>query len=525
MDIPTQAEVCIVGAGAAGGAMAWELARRGIRVVVLESGPRHDLARRFDYMRRFLKGENPWRTPLRELDLYTTGGGVSYGLDERRVRGVGGSLLYWEGYAYRFHANDFRLRSLYHLAEDWPISYDDLEPYYAKAEMALGVAGVADDPWASRRSARFPLPAFALSYSDRLFARACKTLGITLHRLPQARNSVAYDGRPRCLAYSTCHVCPIGAKASADLTHVPRAQATGNAHVLADMTTLRLELGQGNHVHTAVYAGHDRQERRVAARVFVLAAGAVETSRLLLLSASKDSPQGLANRSGMVGKYFTSHPSIDVTGRVKDRVYPYRVGFSTAMTRQFAVERDRAKKGSFVLEFLNSAGPRPAEIALSSGTWGAELRERVAQEFGHTLGIRVYCEQLPDRENAITLNPEVKDYFGNPVPHITYNVGQYEREALEEARAISAKILQAAGAADIQASQLRLAAHQIGTHRMGRDPRASVVDASLRAHDVPNLYLVGSGSFVTASSSPPTLTIVALAIRAAEHIAARLRAG
>ena len=295
--------------------------------------------------------------------------------------------------------------------------------------------------------------------------------------------------------------------------------------MLTDMTTLRVELGQGHHVHSAVYAGHDRQERRFVAQIFVLAAGAVETSRLLLLSASKDFPQGLANRSGMVGKYFTSHPSIDVTGRVREKVYPYRVGFSTAMTRQFAVERDRAKKGSFVLEFLNSAGPRPAEIALSSGKWGTELSEHVAQEFGHTLGIRTYCEQLPDYENAITLNPGVKDYFGNPVPHITYNVGRYEREALEEARQISAKILQAVGAADIRASPLRLAAHQIGTHRMGRDPRASVVDANLRAHDVPNLYLVGSGCFVTASSSPPTLTIVALAIRAAEHIAARLRAG
>jgi choline dehydrogenase-like flavoprotein len=274
-----------------------------------------------------------------------------------------------------------------------------------------------------------------------------------------------------------------------------------------------------------VYAGWDRQERRLSAQLFVLAAGAVENARLLLLSASQDFPNGLANRSGALGKHFMSHPSVDVTGRVKEPVYPFRIGFSTAMTRQFAVERDRARKGAFTLEFLNSAEALPVGMALSSGKWGSALREHVAQEFGHTLGIRIFAEQLPDRQNSVTLNPRVKDYFGNPVPHIAYNVGPYERATLEEATGIAEKILRAAGATETRNMSLRFASHQIGTHRMGRDPRSSVVDGNLRAHDVPNLYLVGSGCFVTGSSSPPTLTIAALAIRTAERIAARLRSG
>ena len=518
-----EVEVAIVGAGAAGGILALGLARRGIRVAVLESGPRHDFARRPEYVRRYVRGESPWATPLPGLDRYTVGGPVPYQLGGRRARGVGGSTLHWEGHALRLHANDFRLKSLYGIADDWPISYPDLEGYYAEAERMLGVAGVADEPWAAPRSAPFPLPPFSFSYSDGLFTRACQPLGIALHHLPQARNSVAYAGRPQCRACGTCQVCPTGAKASVDLTHVPQAEATGNAQILTEATVLRLELDRSGGVSAAVYAKPDKVQHRLNARVFVLAGGAVENARLLLLSASREFPGGLANRSGLVGKFFMSHPSIDVIGRAREKVYPYRIGFSTAMSRQFAIERDRATRGAFLLEFLNSAGPTPERIAGASGQWGEALRARVREEFGHWLGIRVYAEQLPDRVNAISLNANVRDYFGSPAPHIHYIVGKYERKALDDAKEVAQKILMAMGLTDVRSTGLSFAAHQIGTHRMGTDPGTSVVDVALKAHDVPNLYLVGSGCFVTASASPPTLTIAALAVRAAEHIAARLR--
>lgn len=518
-----ETEVCIVGAGAAGGIMAWELARRGLRVVVLESGPRHDFGQRGEYVRRYLRHENPWRTPLPQMDRHTVGGTAPYRLDGRRARGIGGSTLPWEGYAFRLHADDFRLRSRYGIADDWPISYQDLEPYYARAEKALGVAGAADDPWASPRSTPFPLPPFPFSYSDSLFAPACRSLGIAIHHLPQARNSVAYGGRSQCQAYATCPVCPTGAKASVDLTHIPEAEATGNARVLAEATVLRLEVDSSGQVSAAVYARPDRVEQRLTARVFVVAAGGVETPRLLLLSTARGFPDGLANRSGLVGKFFMSHPSLDVTGLASRKVHPYRIGFSTAMSRQFAVERDRTTRGAFFLEFMNSAGPTPERIAVASGLWGGALRKHVREEFGRRLGIRIYCEQLPERANAVSLNTRVRDYFGNPAPHLQSSVGRYERKALDEAREVAGRIFAAMGLTDIRSSGLTFAAHQIGTHRMGADPNTSVVDANLRAHDVPNLYLVGSGSFVTASASPPTLTIAALAMRAAEHIAARLR--
>jgi choline dehydrogenase-like flavoprotein len=291
---------------------------------------------------------------------------------------------------------------------------------------------------------------------------------------------------------------------------------------MTDTSALRLHVDDSDHVAFVTYAGHDRREHRLAARIFVVSGGAIETARLLLLSASRRFPEGLANRSGVLGKYFMSHPAVTVTGRVKAKVHPYRTGFSSAMSRQFAVDRPRATRGGFILEFLNAVGPRPDQIATSSGLWGAALREHVRGEFGHVLGIRIYCEQLPDPANSISLDPEVKDHFGNPVPRITYNLGAYERATIEEATGVARRILEATGAVDIEVSPLWFAGHQIGTHRLGTDPRSSIVDASLRAHDVANLYLVGSGCFVTASSSPPTLTIAAFALRAADQIARRL---
>jgi glucose dehydrogenase len=518
-------EVCIIGAGAAGGIMALELALRGVSVVVLESGPRHDFQQRGEYVRRFLKHENPWETPLPELDRYTGSGTISSFLGGRRVRGIGGSTLHWEGYAFRFHSDDFLLRSRYGIADDWPISYQELEPYYARAEEALGVAGTNDDPFASPRSTPFTLPPFPFSYSDSLFARACRPLGIALHSLPQARNSVAYGGRSQCRACATCQVCPTGAKASIDLTHIPAAEATGNARVLTDATVLRLEVNRAGEVSAAVYARPDKVEQRLTAQIFVVAGGGVENARLLLLSPSPAFPDGLANRSRLVGRFFMSHPSVDVTGRASEKAYPYRIGFSTAMSRQFSIERNRATRGAFFLEFLNSAGPTPDQIAFASGRWGDELRQHVREEFGRWLGIRIYCEQLPQHGNSVSLNPKVRDYFGNPVPHLHYEVGGYEQQALDEGIAVAGRIFAAMGATEVRHGGIGFAGHLIGTHRMGEDPLTSVVNVNLRAHDVPNLYLVGSGCFVTASSSPPTLTIAALAIRAAEHIAVRLRPG
>ena len=518
-DAPLEADVCVVGAGAAGAVVAFELVQRGLRVVTLEAGPRYDAGGRAVEARKAARGEAPWVAPVSGLLRYTARGGVAYDLGPRRVRAVGGTTLHWEGYALRLHPDDFRTRSQYGVGEDWPIAYADLEPYYVRAERALGVAGVADDPWGPPRSAEFPLPAFPFSHTDGIFADACRQVGVRIHCLPQARNSVPYDGRSACRACATCDACPTGAKASVDLTHIARAEATGRLTLVSGAVVVRLDADGAGRIVRAVYVDGSGARQAARARVFVLAGGGVENVRLLLTSRSAAFPDGLGNRSGLVGQYFTSHPAIDVTGRLERPVRPYRIGFSTAMSRQYAIGPERGRRAPFMLEFLNSAGLPPHLLALTSGLSGDALQRHVAREFGHTLGIRVYCEQLPDRDHTVDLDPSAADHLGLSLPRLTWNVGAYERRGLDEAADVAARILRAAGATDIRTGRLSVAAHQVGTHRMGRDPRASVTDPDLKLHDVPNVYVLGSGAFPTASSSPPTLTIVAMAIRAAEHIA------
>lgn len=514
-----ETDVCIVGAGAAGAVIAAELATRGIEVTVLESGPRYPFAQRAEAQRRFLRGEHPFPSPDPGLDRYTVDSTLPFRLEWMRMRGVGGSTLHWEGYAMRFHPADFELRSRFGVGDDWPLGYAELEPYYTRAERALGVAGEEVLP-AFPRSAPYPLPAFPPSFADGVFAPACRAAGLTMTPLPQARNSAPYDGRVECLACGTCYACPTGARASVDLTHVPRAEATGRARFVSDAHVLRLDAEPDGRVTRARYRTRDGREHRLAARRFVLAGGAIENARLCLLSASPAHPDGLANRSGLVGARFLCHPVVDFIGRVREPLYPYRTGFSSSMSRDHVADADRDTRAGFWIEFRNRAGGTPAEVARGAKRWGAPLREHVRAEFGRRAGMRVFLEALPAPGNRLTLDPRERDSYGSPVAHLSYAIGAYERAGVEKASAVVRRVYAALGASDVRESHVLLASHLMGTHRMGRDPLTSVVDDTQRAHDHPNLWLAGGGSFVTGSWANPTLTIVALALRTADAIAA-----
>lgn len=518
-------DVCIIGAGLVGGLMAYELARRGLKVVVLEAGPRYNLQDRTAYMQDLVMGrisEPAFASDLPERDVYSNAGEVEYPVNDLRVKAVGGSTLHWGGQTLRFIESDFRLKTLYGIAADWPITYDQLEPFYTKAERALGVAGAADSPFASWRSADFPLPVFPFSAGDKLFQDACQKLGIVMHSIPWARNSIPYQNRPACAAFATCNtygICPIAAQYTSE-SHLELAVATGNAKVIANANVVRLLTDRQKRVTGAVYMNQDKKEGEQKARIFVLAAHTVETARLLLLSESSQFPHGLANGSGMVGKNFMEHPTIGVSGILKQKVFPYRIGFPTAETLQFCNPKNRHERAGIKLEFQNYRGPMPFEIAASSGNWGKALANEVSESFGHHISVEAMIEQLPDPENIVSLDPALRDCFGDPAPRITYSYGAYEKTALETATKLARGILTAAGVERIEGEvQDWFGGHPMGTCRMGNDPATSVVNRDLRAHDVPNLYVIGSSVFVTGSSLQPSLTIAALAIRAAEHIA------
>ncbi|ACV12041.1 glucose-methanol-choline oxidoreductase [Halorhabdus utahensis DSM 12940] len=530
-------DVCVIGAGPAGALIAHRLAAGGHEVTVLEAGPRFDPEQRIEQMEDALRpahGRPDIWGMGGERDAFTSSGDRHYPLNHTRVKGVGGSTLHWQGMVMRLHERDFAVASRDGVAADWPIAYDDLRPYYAEAEAALGVAGASDNPFEPPREQPHPMPAFDPSHSDSIFAEACEALGITTHSVPNARNSEGYDGRSACVGYGTCQpVCPSGAKYDAT-SHVEKAEKAG-ARVIDRVPVQRLEHDDaGERVTAAVYATPDGETHRQEAREFVLAAGGVETPRLLLLSESPQYPDGLANSSGLVGRYFHEHLFAGTSGVIDRETRQHHVGFNTTESHQFydepAAGTDRGipaadagadDLGPIKLEFRNYGGPSPVGVALSDGGWGDGLRERISDTYGSHLTVGALVEQTPRRENYVGLDPSRTDDHGNPVPEIHWGLDDRTRRTLRRANAIQETILAELDAEitwQIGPENTGPAFHHMGTTRMGTDPDGSVVDARGQTHDLANLWLAGSSVFPTGGAMNPTLTIAALALRTVDHL-------
>ncbi|WP_435318190.1 GMC family oxidoreductase [Haloarchaeobius sp. TZWSO28] len=521
-----RADVCIVGAGPAGALVASELATAGYDVVVLDAGPRFDPADRLERMERRIR---PAHGPLSvwdmggERDAFTSEGELYYPLNAARVKGVGGTSLHWQGMVYRLHEADFERRSRDGVTDDWPIGYDDLHEYYAAAEAELGVSGADDNPFAPPREEPYPMPAFKPSYSDSIFAEACEELGITTHSSPNARNSEAYDGRVPCQGYGTCKpVCPSGAKYDATV-HVAQAEEAG-ARVVDRAPVQRLEHDRsGDTIEAAVYATPEGEEHRQEARQFVLAAGGIEIPRLLLLSKSEQYPDGLANSSGLVGKYFMDHLGARVGGTIDQETRQNHVGFITTESHQF-YDDGGVERGPFKLEFINYAGPSPVGEALTSGPeapWGDSLLEHIRESYGNYLEVTGLCAQTPQKSNRVELNPDVTDDHGNPVPEIHWSIDDRTRRTIEAANERQLAIMDELGA-DVHwvvgPDNTGPAFHHMGTTRMGEDPTESVVDPACRTHDLDNCWVASSSVFVTGGALNPTLTIAALSLRVADRL-------
>ncbi len=525
----TPYDVCVIGGGVAGAMVAYTLGRAGISTVILEAGPRHLAEDRAAYMERHLEGDDPWQSNLPARDVFRNVGEIHYPLNDYRVKGVGGSTLHWVGYTPRYHESDFEMRSRYGIADDWPVRYAELEPYYCEAEAEMGVAGDADNPFASWRSQPFPLPGFPIGYEEQMIAGAAAKHGVTFHCWPQARASIPYRGRSACVTYATCKTCPVRAKYSGDI-HVERAEATGHVKVLADANVVRLETDGNRRVTRAIYATRDRVEHAVEARQFVLAAHAVESARLLLLSKTGSATDGLANSSGLVGRYFMEHRNLYRRIQSPVPVYPYRKGFATVYTEQFVDTPTRDSESGFLVRGY-AAGDAPPFLAQQlirrSGNWGAalerELVRRIESTVGRSLTIGTNAEPIPMESNRVELDDSLIDYFGNPAPRLSYSLTDYERAAFESGDKVILAMADSLGAERVEEPYFRYGGHHSGTCRMGNDPARSVVDRDLRTHDLENLHVVGSSTFVTISLVNPTLTIAAFSLRLGDHLVRRSR--
>lgn len=506
------ADVCIVGAGAAGGVLAYDLAKAGLSVVVIEAGPfwdpQHDFAsdelsmRRLGWQEtRLVDGQDPLR-----LGHNNSG------------RGVGGGTVHFTGVFLRYHESDFMTRSLDGVGEDWPIRYQDLAPYYDRIEREIAVSGPNYFPWGAFHGP-YPYPVREpISANAQLFREACAKLEMESVVAPLAILSGPFDGRPPCINRGFCNQgCMPNAKYSGLIHHIPKAIQEG-AEVLSDCMVTEI-LSEGNRV-TGVVFSHDGQTYRQMARVVILAGFVVETPRLLLHSATSHFPDGLANTSGWVGKAIMPHSSHDVYGRLPEEVRLYKGTPVLALSQHFYEtdpNRDFARGYTLIAHGsrpLAMAGAIAAEREDGSFLWGTKLRETML-DYNMYARITLVGEVLPHPENAVTLSG-MKDEYGMPVPKVTFSYQENDKKLYKHAIDQMNRLIDAMGG--IPEHVVSDTAHLMGGCRMGTNPQTSVVNDYGQSHDMPNLFIAGASTFVTSGGANPTNTVMALAARTADKL-------
>jgi choline dehydrogenase-like flavoprotein len=519
------ADCLIVGAGAAGAAFAWRLARSGIKVVCLEQGDWADysalpsLGSDWEAARQTTHHPNP---NVRRMACDPPIDDTDAAIKPLMYNGVGGSTIHWGAHFPRLRPSDFRVRTLDGVADDWPISYGDLAPYYEENDAIVGVAGLAGDPGNPPRSAR-QMPPVPLGRGGEVMAAAFDKLGWHWWPADMAVNTRPYgEGRGVCNHCGPCDLgCPVKARSSADVTYWPLAIRSG-AELITGASVFQIETDR--HGLATGVAYHDREgiAHRIKTGMVVLAANGIGTALLLLLS-------GIANRSGLVGKRLMHHPTGLVTGVFDEPLDGYKGPFAASILSQHFYETDPARgfKRGFQMQCVRSDGPVGAACGgyLPRVPWGRGHHAAFLETFAHTASLTVTTEDLPEEINQVTLSATLTDRFGIPAAKTSYRVGANTQAILDFGLARANEAFLAAGANRMVSIPLIAPAgfHLLGTARMGGDPETSVVDADCLAHDVPNLMIVDGSVFVTAAALNPTSTIQAIALRAADRLIADRR--
>jgi choline dehydrogenase-like flavoprotein len=544
-------DVVVVGSGAGGSPVALELATAGARVLVLEKG-RHVPQDRFVHdeiaLRRHFMVPNPADEP------HT----IRYGKESAAAKSgegwtaniVGGGTVHYSGFFHRLKPVDMRMRSWLGAVDgadvvDWPISYDDLEPYYRRVDEEIGVSGVwKAHPFEEPRSAPYPLPPLDEHPVGKRIDAAAAECGMHAFPTPRAVTSRPYRGRPGCSYCSMCadYGCPTGAKGSTLATLLPAAVATGNCEIRAQCMATEVLVGSGGKVAGVLYRDSTGITRLVEARLVVLACSAVETARLLLMSRSSAFPDGLANRNGLVGKnlvfsscslggawwddpignddtrhlsaqrsiqdWYSMDPAVD--GVAKAGTIGFLVGFvqpiSTAMR---VLEPTKAKSGKELL-------------------WGSKLKDVLRRELRRKhVQFETFTEFYANSGTYVDLDPEVKDRWGAPVARMTISPHPKTKNATRLLAHKAIDVLETLQPDDtyVTTEHSETKFLQGGTCRFGNDPVSSVLDKHCRAHEVPNLYVTDGSFLPTSGGVPLTLTIMANAFRVAHHLTGVLRSG
>lgn len=517
-------DVVFVGAGVANALIGARLAAAGVSVLFLEAGPRTD---RDTAVNRYRGGHYPYESPewapqptTSDLDhYYVQAGPTDFKSDyERRV---GGTTWHWLGNCPRLLPSDFEMNTRFGVGVDWPISYDDLEPWYVEAERELGVAGDSEHNDGSPRSAPYPMPPLPLASGDRMFQQAAASLGLELLATPQARNSVdGYQGRSQCCGNATCiPICPIQAKYDA-MHHIDMAEAAG-AEVVENAVVFRIDVDAEGKVETIAYKSPDGSEHTISARFHVVGANGIETPKLLLISTGEYTPNGVANSGDHVGRYLSDHPEARVRAVVPQPYIGSRGPLQLSGIDQVREGDFRDTRAAMRFQVGHSVG-NPLNVAdelIEQGMVGKVLFSEIVKVAPYQVFLASMLEQLPNADNRIVPDDTEVDALGIPRPRLSYSYDDYLLEGWKAAVDLHDQMLKAVGATDISHSEdLGGVGHLMGTTRMGTNAADSVTDSFGRTHDHSNLFLTGSGLFPTSGTANPTLTIAALALRTAAEI-------
>jgi len=546
-DTRKEVDFVIIGSGASGGVIAKELSTAGFDVVVLEQGPyrragdfKHDeLAVQFlGEMTSHPSWSDPQtfrRSASEQATVQANGPPTAL-----YARGVGGSSVHFTANYWRMRPVDFNERSL--LGEisgtgfaDWPISYEELEPYYSRVDWEIGVSG-AQGPFDPPRSRPYPLPPLPLNSSGALLEKGARKLGWHAQPAPMAILSQPHNNRAACMHCGFCmgYGCEANAKSSTLAAMIPLAEATGRCEIRPLSTVFRIETNDKGRVSEVAYLDAGGTQHAQKAKAVIVAANGGETPRLLLMSESSRFPQGLANGSGLVGKYLMPNSHSLSQAIFDEPLNEYKSVQVTRIVHDF-YEHDPRRGfygggGIDARAFIQATPVLFSETGLPPGSprWGKAHKDLLRHTFTRHMAVLTSSTSLALESNNVTLDPELKDAAGRPAMRITYQDSDNDMALMRFMQDRAVEILEAAEARTVWRDPVvseNVFAHLLGTCRMGTDPAASVVDPWHRSHEVPNLFICDGSSMVTSGRGQPTMTIQALAFRAAEHIAEFARRG
>jgi len=523
------ADVLIIGAGASGATAAWNLAETKMRIVCLEQGGWTNPAEypttgrdwesrtQSDFSINPNRRQQPGDYPVNDDDSP---------IKIANFNGVGGGTVLYAGHYPRFHPSDFKVKSLDGVADDWPIDYGDLEPFYAENDRITGVSGLAGDPaYPAKQSLMPPLP---MGKSGQKLAEGFNQLGWHWWPSDSAIATQPYNGRDQCINLGACiYGCAQGAKASTDITYWPEAVRAG-VELRTWCRVKEINVGDDGLASGVTYFDEDGVEQFQPAHVVIMACNGVGTPRILLNSVSAQFPDGLANSSGLVGKNLMLHPYASIQGVFEEPLDGYRGPHDSIWSQEFyetGEERDFIR--GFTYETTRGRGlVATALTGVHSGRipWGAGHHDAYRKLHNRIAGMVAICEDLPEEHNTVTLDPSIKDAHGIPAPKMTYSISDNSQKMLDFAVARATETLRAAGATDviIESPLASGGWHLMGTARMGKDPQKSVVNEWGRSHDVKNLFIVDGSIFVTSAGVNPTRTIQTLALYITDQIKKRL---